>query len=154
MLVVIGMGANLGMREAVLEAAVVRMASHPHLRLLRRSRWRETEPVGGPAGQPRFLNGAVLVESRLEPLGLLETLLAIERELGRDRTTEARHGPRAIDLDVLFIEGVCVDSPSLSVPHPRLRERRFALEPLLEVLPDACDPRDGEPLARFLATLP
>lgn len=99
-----------------------------------RSRVYETAPVGGPA-QPDYLNAAVRIDWAGEPLDLLDRLQAIEQELGRVRTVA--NGPRTIDLDVLWIEGLTLDHPRLVVPHPRLHERPFALAPLLDVLPDA-----------------
>lgn len=95
-----------------------------------------TEPVGGPP-QGEFLNAAVRVECTQSPAELLDALLAIEQELGRVRRAEERWGPRTIDLDILWIEGVAVDTPRLTVPHPRLEERAFALAPLLDVAPNA-----------------
>jgi 2-amino-4-hydroxy-6-hydroxymethyldihydropteridine diphosphokinase len=139
---VIGLGSNLGDRRANLEAALAELAATA--RVERVSRVIETKPVGGPE-QPDFLNAAALVDFDGTPHALLDRLLAIEDELGRVRLE--RWGPRTIDLDLLWIDGVAVDDPPrLVVPHPRLRERAFALEPLREVAPDARDPRTGEPL--------
>lgn len=112
-----------------------------HAGIVGKSRVYETAPVG-PA-QPDFLNAAVLVETELAPEGLLDALLAIEARLGRVR--RERWGPRVIDLDVLWIDGIVVDGPRLVVPHPHLRERAFALAPMLELVPDARDPRTGAP---------
>ena len=113
---------------------------------------RETEPWG-PVAQPRFLNGAVALETLLEPEALLATLLAVERTLGRrrDEATE-RWGPRTIDLDLLLYGDRVLDLPGLTVPHPRLHERRFALEPLAELAPDADVPGRGT-VAALLAAL-
>ncbi len=85
--------------------------------------------------QPEFLNSAVILETDLEPRALLAELKAIERRLGRDPAGE-RFGPRLVDLDILAVEGVCINEPGLVVPHPRLAERRFALEPLAELDPE------------------
>ncbi len=115
------------------------------VRVTARSRVYETAPVGGPP-QPHFLNAAVLVECMLSLPALLEELLRIEVALGRVRgEDEIRFGPRTLDLDVLWAEGVILDEPRLTVPHPRLAGRAFALLPLLEVAPGAADPRTGEP---------
>jgi 2-amino-4-hydroxy-6-hydroxymethyldihydropteridine diphosphokinase len=135
--VVLGLGANLADRLATMRAAVAAIRAVGGVEVVARSRVYETAPVGGVA-QPDFLNAALLVECTLSPLRLLDELLRIERELGRDRTKDAvRWGPRAIDLDVLWIEDLVVDDARLVVPHPRLVERAFALLPLLEVAPDA-----------------
>lgn len=143
MRVVIGLGANLGDRLATLREAASRIGALASI--VRRSHVWETAPVGGPE-QPDFLNAALLAEWRETPLALLDALMRIEFELGRVRGV--RNGPRTIDLDVLWIEGLVVDEPRLVVPHPRLHLRAFALAPLLEVAPDAVDPRSGE---RFVA---
>lgn len=110
------------------------------------SRLWETAPVGGPP-QPDFLNGAVLVEA--EPShALLASLQQIEADLGRRRVPGVQNAPRTLDIDVLWAEGVVSDDPVLTLPHPRLAERAFALLPLLDVLPEATDPRSG---ARYIA---
>jgi 2-amino-4-hydroxy-6-hydroxymethyldihydropteridine diphosphokinase len=137
---VVGVGANLGDRLATMRRAVDMLGEVA--RVVARSRVYETAPVGGPA-QPPFLNAAVLVTFDGSPLDLLERLLGIEASLGRVRTE--RWGPRAIDLDVLWIDGVAVNEPRLVVPHPRLRERAFALRPLLDVAPAARDPLSQAP---------
>jgi 2-amino-4-hydroxy-6-hydroxymethyldihydropteridine diphosphokinase len=103
------------------------------------SRVYETAPVG-PA-QPDFLNAAALVTTDLPPERLLDALLAIEASLGRAR--RERWGPRVIDLDILWIDGVAFETPRLVVPHPHLHERAFALAPMLELVPAATDPRTG-----------
>lgn len=135
---VIGLGANLGDRIGTLRRAAARIAElAPGLE--RSSVW-ETTPVGGPP-QSDFLNAAVRIDWDRDPVELLTALMAIESDLGRVRSV--RDGPRTIDLDVLWIEGTTVDTPRLTVPHPRVHERAFALAPLLEVAPDASDPRTG-----------
>jgi 2-amino-4-hydroxy-6-hydroxymethyldihydropteridine diphosphokinase len=136
--VVIGFGSNLGDRRGHLEAAADRVAEIG--RILRASPVYETRPVGGPP-QGDYLNLALRVETELAPRALLDALLAIEHALGRRRLE--RWHPRSIDLDVLWIRDRVVDEPGLSVPHPRLVERAFALVPLLDVAPDARDPRTG-----------
>ena len=129
----IGLGANLGDREATLRRAVELLESEPGIRVVAVSTLRETEPVGF-AAQPRFLNGACAIETDLGPRALLGKLLAVERALGRERTGP-RFGPRTVDLDLLLYGDEVVDEPGLTVPHPRLAERRFALEPLDELDP-------------------
>lgn len=150
----IGMGANLpgpaGSPEATLTAAVERLNSLG--RITARSSLYSTTPVGF-AGQPRFFNAAVALETDLAPRPLLNTLLGIEREFGRDRTTAIPNGPRALDLDILLIEGVAVSEPGLEIPHPRLAERAFALIPLAEIAPQACNPRTGTTVAQWLQRL-
>lgn len=134
---VIGIGANLGDRLATIDAATTAVAALGGVTFVRRSPIFETDPVGGPP-QDRYLNGALLVTTSLEPRDLLAGLLAIERQLGRTRDG-TRNAPRTLDLDVLWIEGQVVDDADLVVPHPRLAERAFALVPLVAVAPDATD---------------
>jgi 2-amino-4-hydroxy-6-hydroxymethyldihydropteridine diphosphokinase len=126
----IGLGANLGDREATIRRAL-QLLKRDDTAVVAVSTLRETEPVGY-RDQPRFLNGAAALRTELEPRELLELLLTVERELGRDRSGP-RFGPRTIDLDLLLYEGRVVSEPGLDVPHPRLHERAFALEPLLEL---------------------
>jgi 2-amino-4-hydroxy-6-hydroxymethyldihydropteridine diphosphokinase len=110
------------------------LAAEPRVDLVRVSTVRETEPVGY-VDQPRFLNAAAAVDTLLGPRELLLRLLAIERRLGRVRERGPRFGPRTIDLDLLLYEDVVINEPGLEIPHPRLHERRFALEPLAELDP-------------------
>jgi 2-amino-4-hydroxy-6-hydroxymethyldihydropteridine diphosphokinase len=128
----VGLGANLGEREQTLRRAIDLLAAEPEIELVAVSSFRETEPVGY-LDQPAFLNGACAVETELGPRELLERLLAVERELGRERGAGPRWGPRTIDLDLLLYGDATVDEPGLTVPHPRLTERSFVLEPLLEL---------------------
>jgi 2-amino-4-hydroxy-6-hydroxymethyldihydropteridine diphosphokinase len=122
--------------------AVERIGALAGVAVRARSRVYETEPIGPP--QPSFLNAAIYVECMLSPVELLDALLRIERALGRTRgATDVRWGPRLIDLDILWIDGLVVDDPRVVVPHPRLLERAFALVPLIEVAPGAVDPRTG-----------
>lgn len=138
---VIGVGANLGDRLATMRDAVARIERTAGLRGVARSTVYETAPIG-LVEQPAFLNAAISVECTLSPRGLLDALLAIEKALGRTRgAAEVRWGPRVIDLDILWVDGIVLDDPGLVVPHPRLHERAFALVPMLEVAPDAIDPR-------------
>jgi 2-amino-4-hydroxy-6-hydroxymethyldihydropteridine diphosphokinase len=130
----VGVGANLGDRRATIERAVERLRAVPGVEVLAVSSLRETDPVGFEE-QPRFLNGAVELETTLEPRELLDELLRVERELGRIREGP-RFGPRTIDLDLLVYGNRRLNEPGLTVPHPRLHERRFALEPLAELAPE------------------
>jgi len=136
----VGIGSNLGDREEHLRRAVELLAAEDAISVLASSQVRETEPVG-PVAQGPFLNGAVQVETELAPRELLERLLAIEERLGRVR--RERFGPRTIDLDLLVYEDAVVDEPGLTLPHPLLHERRFALEPLAELAPDLEIPGRG-----------
>jgi len=140
-IVYVGLGANLGEREATLRRAIELLGKDPDVDLAAVSSFRESDPVGY-ADQPRFLNGAIAVETELPPRALLQRLLAVERTLGRTRDG-ARFGPRTIDLDLLLYGEENVDEPGLTVPHPRLHERRFALEPLLELDPGVVVPGRG-----------
>ena len=144
---VIGLGSNLGERRAVLALAALELRALGRIEAV--SSIYETAPVGPP--QPMFLNAALKLSTSLEPAGLLAALLGIEQRLGRVR--RERWSPRTIDLDILWIAGVVVDSEALIVPHPELRRRAFALRPLLDVAPLATDPRDGTPYSEVLATL-
>jgi 2-amino-4-hydroxy-6-hydroxymethyldihydropteridine diphosphokinase len=108
----------------------------------------ETDPVG-KLDQPRFVNAVAMLETELGPRELLERLLEVERRLGRDRATEERWGPRTVDLDLLLYGGATIDEPGLTVPHPRLAERRFVLEPLAEIAPDLSLP-DGRAVRDLL----
>jgi 2-amino-4-hydroxy-6-hydroxymethyldihydropteridine diphosphokinase len=146
----VGLGSNLGDRERMLWGAVHMLAFNSEVEVVAVSSFRETDPVGLES-QPRFLNGAVALETPLAPHALLDLLLSIERELGRTRDGP-RYGPRTIDLDLLLYGDEVVDGPGLTVPHPRLHERRFALEPLAELDPEAVVPGHG-PVQALLAGL-
>jgi 2-amino-4-hydroxy-6-hydroxymethyldihydropteridine diphosphokinase len=129
-LVYIGLGANLGDRETTIRLALQLLESGDTT-VVGVSTLRETDPVGYEE-QPAFLNGAAALETELGPRQLLDRLMAVELELGRDRSGR-RFGPRTIDLDLLLYDGRSVSEPGLEVPHPRLHERAFVLEPLLEL---------------------
>lgn len=128
----IGIGANLGDREATLLSAVAALAATPGIDVVALSTLRETAPVGSIADQPAFLNGAVAVDTSLGARELLAELLRIEAEHGRTREGP-QGGPRTLDLDLLLHGDQRLDEPGLTVPHPRLREREFVLEPLREL---------------------
>ena len=146
----IGLGANLGDRERTLRTAVAALGATNGVEVVAVSAFRETDPVDY-LDQPRFLNGAVAVETALAPRELLDALLAVERSLGRTRDGP-RFGPRTIDLDLLLYGDEPFDEPGLTVPHPRLHERAFALEPLAELDPGLVVPGHG-PLETLLRNL-
>ncbi len=145
----VGIGSNLGDREANLRSAIELLTAEDGIEVVAVSEVRETEPVG-PVEQGPFLNGVVQVETTLPPGDLLERLLSVESRLGRVRAE--RWGPRTIDLDLLLYGSETVDEPGLTVPHPRLHERRFALEPLLDLDPTLEIPELG-PISTLLAEL-
>ena len=130
----VALGGNLGDRSRILVRAVEDLRANAGVRVLAVSRWIETEPCGGPPGQPLYLNGALHLETRHAPRALLGLLLEIERAHGRERGVA--NGPRTLDLDLLLYEDVTVDEPGLQVPHPGLEERLFVLEPLCDIAPD------------------
>ena len=146
--VVIGLGANLGAPELTLRRAARELAGWGER--ARVSKLYRSAPVGGPP-QPDFLNAALRLLYSGPLRSLLERLLAVELATGRVR--RERWGPRSLDLDILWVAGLELNEPGLLIPHPRLRERTFALRPLLDVAPDSVDPRDGAAYARVLAEL-
>jgi 2-amino-4-hydroxy-6-hydroxymethyldihydropteridine diphosphokinase len=146
----VGVGTNLGDRAAMVRAAVERLRAEPGVEVVAVSSVRETDPVG-ILDQPPFLNAAVRVETDLSARELLDRLLGIERRLGRAREGP-RFGPRTIDLDLLVYGDARIEEPGLEVPHPRLHERLFALEPLADLDPDLVVPGRGR-LAELVAGL-
>jgi len=147
----VGLGANLEQPRAQIERALELLAAEEGVELVAVSTLCETDPVGYEA-QPRFLNGAAELRTSLSARQLLERLLAIERRLGRVRGQGPRFGPRSIDLDLLLHGDEQIDEPGLQIPHPRLHERRFALEPLAELDPRLEIPGRG-PVQALLAGL-
>ena len=150
MRVYVGLGANLGDREGTIRRAVELVDASPHVEVVAVSTLLETEPWG-PVAQPAYLNGALALETDLGPRAVLDLLLEVERRLGRVRDGE-RWGPRTIDLDLLLYGDLAVDEPGLALPHPRVHERRFVLEPLAELAPDVLVPGRGT-VAELLAIL-
>ena len=137
----VGLGANLGEREATIRAAVEALAAEEGVEVVAVSSLRETEPVG-VGEQPPFLNGAAALDTTLSARDLLDRLLEIEQRFGRVRIP-GEHGPRTLDLDLLLYGEETIDEPGLTVPHPRLHKRRFVLEPLAEVAPGLLVPGRG-----------
>lgn len=146
----VAIGANQGDRRAQCERAVAALGRVPGVQVLRVSAWRETR-AEGPVAQGDFINGVAQVATTLPPRALLEACLAVERAMGRQRGQ--RWGPRVIDLDVLLFGDAVVDEPGLAVPHPEMTRRRFVLEPLAEIAPDAVHPGTGLTAADLLARL-
>ena len=148
-LVYVGLGSNLGDREQTIRGALARIEADPEIDVVAVSSLRETDPVGY-ADQPKFVNGAAALRTELSPKALLERLLQIERELGRERSGP-RYGPRTIDVDLLLYGSEEVDEPGLRIPHPRLAEREFVLEPLAELDSDLEVPGRGSVRALLAA---
>jgi len=132
-LALVALGANLGARKETLEAALEALDARADCELALRSSWHATAPVGGPPGQPEFLNGVALIYTQLTPEQLLEVLHAIEAHHGRERSIP--NGPRTLDLDLLLHGTELRPGPGLILPHPRLHARAFVLAPLVELCP-------------------
>ena len=150
----IGLGANLpstaGAPEATLAAAAARLQTLG--RVAARSSLYSTAPVGF-ADQPRFVNAVLALETRLTPRALLDALVGIEREFGRDRSAAIANGPRTLDLDILLFGDYILGEAELAIPHPRLAGRAFVLVPLHEIAPAAVDPRSGRTVTQLLHEL-
>lgn len=141
----VALGSNLGDRDALLEAAERRLAVLLSGTVV--SGRYETTPVGGPPDAPLYLNEVVVGSTTLGPRALLDTLLAIEQEYGRDRP--GKDAPRTLDLDLILYGDFVIDEPGLVVPHPRFRDRAFVLEPLTEIAGDWVDPVSGLTMAEL-----
>jgi 2-amino-4-hydroxy-6-hydroxymethyldihydropteridine diphosphokinase len=140
--VYVGLGSNLGDREATIRAALAQLAAVDGVEVVAVSTLIDTEPVGF-VDQPRFLNGVAALETGLSARELLDLLLAVEAGFGRDRAAAPAHGPRTLDLDLLLYGNAEIDEPGLRIPHPRLHERAFVLGPLAELDPALQVPGKG-----------
>jgi 2-amino-4-hydroxy-6-hydroxymethyldihydropteridine diphosphokinase len=149
--VFLSLGSNLGDRKQNLENAIAAI-EREQIRIVARSSVYETEALD-VTDQPWFLNMVIECATGYFPLQLLMIVLRIERELGRVRDKSLRRGPRVIDIDILLFAEVVMDTPQLTLPHPRMLDRRFVLEPLLEIDPYLKDPKTKEPLVRSLLKL-
>ena len=150
------MGANLGEKRLNIEGAAVMIAQLPTTQISGSSKLHTTKAVGGPARQPSYLNAVLQVQTELSPQELMESLLEIEQVMGRDRTQEERFGPRTLDLDLLLYDDLVLTSPDasgLTVPHPRMQERLFVLEPLAEIAPELVHPVSGKTVKELLDEL-
>jgi 2-amino-4-hydroxy-6-hydroxymethyldihydropteridine diphosphokinase len=148
-IVYLSLGSNVGDREAQLREAIRRLKSVGRVQFV--SPIYESEPVDFIA-QPLFLNCVVAVETSSTPAHLIQQALAIEKAMGRERTQ--KKGPRTIDLDILLFGNEVVDTPELTIPHPAMERRRFVLQPLAEIAPEARHPLSGKSVRELLEELP
>jgi len=137
-LCLLGLGSNQGDPARSLPEALARLQSRPQIELLQQSRFRQTRPIGGPAGQAKYLNAAAVVRTSLSPMELLRACQEIENDLGRRR--EERWGPRTLDIDLLLYDDLVLNEPELQIPHPRMAWRRFVLEPAAEIAAEMVHP--------------
>jgi 2-amino-4-hydroxy-6-hydroxymethyldihydropteridine diphosphokinase len=147
----LGLGSNVGDREATLRAALDQIDALPNVRVAKRSEWHRAKPIGGPPGQGDFLNASAVIETTIPPLPLLDELQDIESRHGRQRGE--RWAPRTLDIDVLLYGNEVAETEMLTLPHPRMTFRRFVLEPAAEVAPRMLHPTIGWPVQRLLLHL-
>ena len=148
--VYVGLGSNLGNREANLTRAITRIDACEDICVKVKSGFYETKPVGGPP-QPDYLNCAIALETVIEPQALLKEFKEIEKELGRK--PGVRWGPRIIDLDILLYGDVVINDHNLKIPHESMHKRIFVLEPLCEISPDIRHPVLGKKISELLKEL-
>jgi len=151
----IAIGSNLGQRQDAIRAALARLEEIPGITVTAIATFRETDAVDAPPDSGRFINGAISIETNLPPVDLLRHLLQIEREMGRDRSEEGdvRNAPRTLDLDLLLYAEMVLAEPELVLPHPRMHQGRFVLEPLAEIAPDERHPGSGKTVRELLDEL-
>jgi 2-amino-4-hydroxy-6-hydroxymethyldihydropteridine diphosphokinase len=147
--VAIALGSNLGNSLEILEAALVSLDDWPGIRVTARSQWYITAPIGPP--QPDYLNGCALLETTCAPAELMQVLLQIEAQFGRER--RERWGARTLDLDLLLFNHVILETPELTIPHPRMNDRAFVLVPLAEIAADWIEPQTGKTIAQLAQML-
>lgn len=147
----LGLGSNIGDREAALRTVLADIASLPDVQIVKHSAWYRSTPVGGPAGQDEFLNAAALIETTIPPLRLLDELKTLETRHGRKQSD--RWAAREIDIDILLYGSEVDETAMLSLPHPRMSYRRFVLDPATEVAPRMLHPIIGWPVERLLLHL-
>ncbi|MGL5135820.1 MAG: 2-amino-4-hydroxy-6-hydroxymethyldihydropteridine diphosphokinase [Planktothrix sp.] len=148
-LVAIALGSNLGDSKTTVKTALDILNQHPQIQVKSCSSWYQTPPIGPP--QPDYINGCAILEVQLQPEHLLEILLAVESQLGRVRREP--WGPRTLDLDVLLFDNLVWETPTLKIPHPRMRERAFVLVPLAEIAPNWVDPVTQKTMIQLLETI-
>lgn len=132
----VAFGGNVGDARDTIARAIIQFCDGDRVRLMARSSDYRTPPWG-KTDQPAFINACIIIETGLTPLGLLDRAHEVERAFGRDRHHEERWGPRSLDIDLLTYGDDRVETPALTLPHPRLFERAFVLVPLIEIAPDA-----------------
>jgi len=148
----LGFGGNIGDPLSHFRRARKQLAANPHVTVVGASSLYRTPAVGGPAGQPDYLNAVLEITTEQTPHQLLQLCQQIENEAGRSR--DIHWGPRTLDIDLLLIDNLIVDDPQLTLPHPRLQERHFVLLPLNDLAPQLCHPTLTQTMAELLAALP